>query len=168
MDQTPHPFWGYFGPRSRSCINFNKKNGLVYILGDFFKKSSCHLVTQFHPRVTGRVTRLGEFSPLRWLLTLGSFLKITKVSQHFGFFFPRLGLFINFGLHFGRFFQKLIWLPWFTGYFCALIFVAETLWKRLRYSCQENYFRRNQGCQIFLGTKTGKIYQITKNIPNGH
>jgi hypothetical protein len=63
----------------------------------------------------GRVTRLGEFSPIGRLFTLGSFLKITKVAHIFGAsFFPRKKGCVDFskkwlGLHFERIFQKLIW-----------------------------------------------------------
>jgi hypothetical protein len=37
-----------------------------------------------------RVTRLGEFSPIGWLFTLGSFLKMTEVAQIFGLLFPNV------------------------------------------------------------------------------
>jgi hypothetical protein len=37
-----------------------------------------------------RVTRLGEFSPIGWLFTLGSFLKMTKVAQIYGLHFPNV------------------------------------------------------------------------------
>jgi hypothetical protein len=36
-----------------------------------------------------RVTRLGENSPLGWLLTLGSVLEITEVVRIFSLLFPR-------------------------------------------------------------------------------
>jgi hypothetical protein len=32
-------------------------------------------------RFANRVTKLGEFSPIGWLLILGSFLKITEIAQ---------------------------------------------------------------------------------------
>jgi hypothetical protein len=38
--------------------------------------------------VTNRMTRFGEFSPIGWLFTLGTFLQITKV---FGYFLKGLG-----------------------------------------------------------------------------
>jgi hypothetical protein len=56
-----------------------------------------------------RVTRLGEFSPIWRLFTLGSFfLKITEVAQILCFVLERYKLCINsdkegFGLHFRRF-----------------------------------------------------------------
>jgi hypothetical protein len=59
-----------------------------------------------------RVTRLGEFSPVERLFTLGSiFLKITKVDKIFGamYFVPCLRLSINFDqywLGFVRFFEN--------------------------------------------------------------
>jgi hypothetical protein len=42
------------------------------------------------------VTRLGEFSPIGWLFTLGSFLKMTQVADILGNFSPRLRLWNNF------------------------------------------------------------------------
>jgi hypothetical protein len=33
---------------------------------------------------------LGEFSPIGWLFTLGSFLKMTEVAQIFGLLFPNV------------------------------------------------------------------------------
>jgi hypothetical protein len=67
-----------------------------------------------------RVTRLGEFSHIERLFPLGSFLKNTELAKIFGYFFPQISLCINFGkkwhgLHFGRFFLKLIWSPWGQG-----------------------------------------------------
>jgi hypothetical protein len=64
-----------------------------------------------------------NFRPFGWLFTLGCVLKITEVVQVLGLlfshrnkisiFFQRLGRCINLGLglHFGRFFPKLIWSP---------------------------------------------------------
>jgi hypothetical protein len=52
------------------------------------------------------------------------FSKIMKAAQSFGPFFPHFRLYIRFGkkrlgLHFGRFFHKLIWSPWSTdNHFC--------------------------------------------------
>jgi hypothetical protein len=59
--------------------------------------------------------RLGE----RRSFILGSILKITKLTQIFVLIFSRKRLCINFnknclGLHFGRFFHKLIWSPWLS------------------------------------------------------
>jgi hypothetical protein len=42
-----------------------------------------------------RVTRLGEFSPKVWLLTLGSGLKITKAANFYGVLFPMVPVIIN-------------------------------------------------------------------------
>jgi hypothetical protein len=64
-----------------------------------------------------RMTRLGEFSPDGWLFNLLSFFENYWSSPHFLAIFPQLRLCINFGkkglgyLHFGRFFNKLIWSP---------------------------------------------------------
>jgi hypothetical protein len=41
-------------------------------------------------RVKGSVTRLGEFSPIGWLFTLGSFTKITELAQISGLLFPNI------------------------------------------------------------------------------
>jgi hypothetical protein len=65
---------------------------------------------------SSRGTRLGEFSPIELLFTLGSLLKLSK-ERKMGNFFPLYKLCIIFGqklvrLHFGRFFHKLIWSPW--------------------------------------------------------
>jgi hypothetical protein len=66
---------------------------------------------------TGRVTRLGDFSLFGQLFTLGCFLKLRKVAKIIGLLLPQYMLFITFdtmgwvGLHFGRFFLKLIWSP---------------------------------------------------------
>jgi hypothetical protein len=62
------------------------------------------------------VTSFGEFSPIWLLLSFGSSLKIIEVSQILGFLATWLRVCINFdeksiGLHFGRFFHKLIWSP---------------------------------------------------------
>jgi hypothetical protein len=70
-------------------------------------KFSCWL----SPRST--VTRLGEFSAIGRLFTLG---KCYRSSPTFWILFPRLQLcIINFkkwvGLHFGRLFHKLLWSP---------------------------------------------------------
>jgi hypothetical protein len=42
---------------------------------------------KFKDRVLYRVTRLGEYSPLERLFTLGSFSKITKVARILEYFF---------------------------------------------------------------------------------
>jgi hypothetical protein len=67
---------------------------------------------------TVRVTRLGDFSPDRRLITLGNYIfwKLQKVAHVLGPLFRLLRLCINFdkkclGLNFGRFFHKLIWSP---------------------------------------------------------
>jgi hypothetical protein len=68
--------------------------------------------------VTCRVTRLGEFSHIGRLFTLGYLSKSTKVARHYcDTFILRDRLCINFdkkcvGLHFGRSFRALIWSPW--------------------------------------------------------
>jgi hypothetical protein len=103
---------------------------LGYGLGDFFTNSSDHPAgssqsqrvhtqtrksTNTMPRSTvstGRVTRLGEFSPIGGLFTLGSLCENGKNQDYY--------VCINFdkkriGPHFGRFFIKLIWSPWFRG-----------------------------------------------------
>jgi hypothetical protein len=56
------------------------------------------------------VTRLGEFSPIGRLFSLGSFL-INRGAQNFGLIFPQIKLYIMFGpkilgLYFGRFFTN--------------------------------------------------------------
>jgi hypothetical protein len=66
--------------------------------------------------VAGRVTRLGKFSPNGWLLSLGNYFENCRKSSHFWAIFETVRLF-NFdkkclGLHFGRFYHKLIWSPW--------------------------------------------------------
>jgi hypothetical protein len=68
----------------------------------------------------GRVTRLGEFSPLGWLFTVDNFYKIKEVAQNFILLFPRKScgfLFVKkwVGLHLGWLFHELIWSPWSTG-----------------------------------------------------
>jgi hypothetical protein len=62
-----------------------------------------------------------NFRQIDYCLLWTVFLKITKVVGYlcnFGLLFPQLRLCINFdkkgaGLHFGRFFNKLVWSPWF-------------------------------------------------------
>jgi hypothetical protein len=66
-----------------------------------------------------RVTRLGEFSPIGWLITLGSFFLITEVAKIFGLLFSTVKVRYQFwpksvGLPSWRFFHKLIWPPWYT------------------------------------------------------
>jgi hypothetical protein len=39
-------------------------------------------------KVTGRMTRLGDFSPMGRLITLGGFMKMIEVSQFFVLLFP--------------------------------------------------------------------------------
>jgi hypothetical protein len=65
-----------------------------------------------------RVTRLGEFLPIGWLLSLSYNLIITEVAESLDLhtFFPRNLLCINFyewwfGLQLGWLFRKLIWSP---------------------------------------------------------
>jgi hypothetical protein len=60
-----------------------------------------------------RVTRLGEFSPIGLLITLGSFLKITTVAKHLGLLFSTAWNYIcvyfekkRLGLQNGRFFSQ--------------------------------------------------------------
>jgi hypothetical protein len=60
---------------------------------------------------TNRVTRLGEFYPIGWLFTLGSYFVIAEVAHKFGVLVTRLRVWINFDkkcvwLHFGRFFTN--------------------------------------------------------------
>jgi hypothetical protein len=55
----------------------------------------------------------GDQTPNEWLLTLSNYFKIAEIANVLG---PLLRLCINFdqkclGLHFGRFFHKLIWSP---------------------------------------------------------
>jgi hypothetical protein len=54
------------------------------------------LKSPFAQQQRSRVTRLGKFSPLGQLFTLGIVLKITEVAQFLGYFFPRKHLRINF------------------------------------------------------------------------
>jgi hypothetical protein len=66
--------------------------------------------------ISDRVNRLGEFSPTGQLFTLGGFFENYKKSKNFGLLLPRLCINLDknwVGLHFGRFFDKLIWSPWF-------------------------------------------------------
>jgi hypothetical protein len=51
--------------------------------------------------------RLGEFPPIGQSFALGSFLKMLEAGQIFGHYFGKKCV----GLHFGRFFHKLIWSP---------------------------------------------------------
>jgi hypothetical protein len=68
------------------------------------------------------MTRLGEFSPIGGLFTLGRFFLIFGSSTHFyiSYFFhgKRFALILTkkwFGFHFGQLFYKLIWSPWFSA-----------------------------------------------------
>jgi hypothetical protein len=67
--------------------------------------------------IGGRVTRLGEFSPIGRLFTFCSFSEITEAARVYKLPFSTdevkyLSLAKKcVGLHFGRFFQKLIWSP---------------------------------------------------------
>jgi hypothetical protein len=68
-------------------------------------------------------------SPLRRSCTLGSFWKITKEAHFLVCLFPRKKLSINFdikwvGLHFGRYFQKLILTPW-SCYICDAQYTTD-------------------------------------------
>jgi hypothetical protein len=64
---------------------------------------------------TSRVTRLGDFLPIGYVFTLGYFIYLS--CRILGYFLTRLRFVCtNFdkkwvGLHFGRFFHKLIWSP---------------------------------------------------------
>jgi hypothetical protein len=64
-----------------------------------------------------RVTRLGEFSPIRRLFTLGRFSKMTEVAQIIGeYIFDGLSCLLilakkSVWLHYGQFFQKDIRSP---------------------------------------------------------
>jgi hypothetical protein len=69
------------------------------------------LLMQIH--LISTATRLGEFSPIGWLFTLGSIFKLHNQATFLGYFSPRLWLRIIYdkrrgGLHFGRFFHKLV------------------------------------------------------------
>jgi hypothetical protein len=71
-----------------------------------------------------RVTRLGEFSPIGRLFTLGSVLKSTEEAQFIWRLFLHQKIRICFdkkwdGLNFGRFFHKHIWSPCRESYFCS-------------------------------------------------
>jgi hypothetical protein len=67
-----------------------------------------------------RVTRLGQFSPLGQLFSVGSFLTITEVAENFVTIFTRIKWCIYFDKNvlgyyiFGRFFTKQIWSPCFS------------------------------------------------------
>jgi hypothetical protein len=66
---------------------------------------------------TDRVTRLGEFSPLRLFLSLGNFKQITRIGQILGPLFAPKSYVLNFTKHgsgfiLGRFFHNSIWSPW--------------------------------------------------------
>jgi hypothetical protein len=68
------------------------------------------------------VTRLGDFSPIGWLFTLGSFFENKKIAKFFGLPFSTVIVCINLdkqsvGLYFGRFYLanssgRLIWTAW--------------------------------------------------------
>jgi hypothetical protein len=68
-----------------------------------------YLVSQAEWKET-RVARLGEFSPIGRLLTLGSFLKIKEAEKCFGLLSSKLKIRVNFdkewiGQHLGIFLQ---------------------------------------------------------------
>jgi hypothetical protein len=65
-----------------------------------------------------RVTRLGEFSPIGWLFTLGGFVEFYRRALICGTIFPT-GEVVHWfwpkksvGLHLGPFFHKLVWSHW--------------------------------------------------------
>jgi hypothetical protein len=62
-----------------------------------YQQTYVHKQAYFNISVVARVTRLGGFSPILGLFTLGSFfLKITDVAQCLGDLFPQLKLRIDF------------------------------------------------------------------------
>jgi hypothetical protein len=83
-------------------------------------RSLCKQGEHHYTMSPDRVTGLGEFSNGRSFI-LSNFIKITEVAQNFGLLFPVHCQCFNFmgnsvGLHFGRFFYKLIWSPWLQTY----------------------------------------------------
>jgi hypothetical protein len=115
----PHFCSTYFP--SLEYVSILTKNGLGYRLGDFFTNSSGHPAgssqrqrvhtqtrksTNTMPRSTvstGRVTRLGEFSPIGGLFTLGSLCENGKNQDYYvGINFDKKRI----GPHFGRFFYQ--------------------------------------------------------------
>jgi hypothetical protein len=65
-----------------------------------------------------RVTRFGDFLLFGRLFPLSICFGILKSIPYSGLLFPRWKLCISVeqkwtGLHFGRFFHKLIWSPWY-------------------------------------------------------
>jgi hypothetical protein len=100
-------FFCYFFHRTNSVLIL-AKNGLSYIL---VTVSQTHLVTLPIASicVATRVTRLGEFSPIGRLFTLGSVMKITEVAKHFGLLIKTETVMYSFdkkwvGQHFGLLF----------------------------------------------------------------
>jgi hypothetical protein len=91
-----------------------------------------------------RVTRLGEFSPFGWLFTLGSFSKISKVTQILGATFVHSTSCVLIfgktwvGVHFVQFFHKLIWSPW------------QWIFEKLAQNVAQSTFRQNWYIHTYL------------------
>jgi hypothetical protein len=109
-----------------------------------------------------RVTRRGEFSPIGWLFSLGSFWKLRLQPKFLGYFFPQLRWCINFvkkwvGLHFGQFFShKLIRSPW----------TRASLWGSVLRQSSARPGLPDLSQHII--PNRGKMYQITTKLPNDH
>jgi hypothetical protein len=87
--------------------------------------------------IATRVTRLGEFSPFVWLLTLWSFLTIIEVAQIF-VIFAKDGL----GLYFWAiFFHKLVWSPWLPQSLRKTKYLARQIRFCLKERKKKNPFR---------------------------
>jgi hypothetical protein len=114
-------------------------------------------------------SRSGNGRSGNWHSTQISGLLFPNVPVRFGLYFGRLfpNIPVRFGPHFGRLFHKLIRSPWparETGWL--------SMWKTWLlaaiFSSAPWTNQRSRVARFFLmqHTKTGKIYQLTKNIPN--
>jgi hypothetical protein len=108
----------------RNCSNNRDGDDTPRCAGSAWLIRLTYVRTWLSPsdQISGRVTRLGEFSPIRRMFTLASFFTITEVARIFWLLYST-GKVMNYflqkiGLKFGHFFHyKPIWSPWSASHF---------------------------------------------------
>jgi hypothetical protein len=156
--------------KENNLINFAPKKWETCVIS--LRQPVSHSIKCFQLTIRGRcgsrVTRLGEFSPIESLFTLGSFVKNYRRSTNNWATYlngKSYALIISkkwIGRHFGRLFHKRIWSPWLRA-------SRERFWRSTRMlSRRPNSPRVTTRVARFFSVQTyqnGEIYQI---IHNGH
>jgi hypothetical protein len=104
-------------------------------------------------------TRLGEFSPIEWLFTLGSSLKMTEVARIYGL------LFTNVSATYLLILTKMGWNRYIFGYFFKNSSGHPATFIHM-YVCNVSPIRTN--VPVYLSGVNGIIHDISPAFERGH